>query len=164
MQFSPGQRNLAIRALTEAEERTSGYYCIPPFRWHQLRYDLLTSVDHGSESLPESILAKLQPVKRINHLLSQSYDYYRIQLNDHGILSAAKRENLASDLYPFFLYILTHEMVHLVRLSTILNDGEDHSTTPEQEEARVHKISHQILCAARHLRIETVLSKFCYVD
>jgi hypothetical protein len=36
-------------------------------------------------------------------------DFYRIQLNDPTILTAAERENLASNLYPFFVYILTQE-------------------------------------------------------
>jgi len=33
MQFSTPQRNLVFQALDEAEDRTAGYYCIPPFRW-----------------------------------------------------------------------------------------------------------------------------------
>ncbi|MBP1624294.1 MAG: hypothetical protein H6Q07_2314, partial [Acidobacteria bacterium] len=40
--FSNPQRDLLFRAMDEAEARTAGYYCIPPFRWERMHYDLLT--------------------------------------------------------------------------------------------------------------------------
>jgi len=146
LQFSSPQRSLVFKALNEAEERTTGYYCIPPFRWEELKYDLLTREDHGWEPLPDPMLARVRLLQRID--IKKPFNFYRIELNDHSILAAAERENLlhASDLYPFLVYILTHEMVHLVRLSTILN-AQANSIMPcyESEERRVQDISHQIL-------------------
>ncbi len=158
MQFSAPQRNLVFRALDEAEERTAGYYCIPPFRWQQLRYDLLTQTDHGWEPLPEPMLARVRCLQRIN--TRQSYDFYRIELNDGSILAAAERENLLGHLYPFLVYILTHEMVHLVRLSSILENLPD-TLVPfdEKEESRVQGISRRILTGSSSL--QPVLDRFC---
>jgi hypothetical protein len=158
LQFSSPQRSLVFRALDEAEERTAGYYCIPPFRWEQVRYDLLTQVDHGWEPLPDPMLARLRCVQRINP--RRPFDFYRIELNDNSILAAAERENLIKDLYPFLVYILTHEMVHLVRLSSIL----DHypgtpSSFDESEEHRVQSISRRILTGSENF--QTVLDRFC---
>ena len=157
LQFSSPQRSLIYRALDEAEVRTSGYYCIPPFRWEQLRYDLLTRADHGWEPFPETRLARVRCLQRVNR--AQPFDFYRIELNDRGILTAAERENLDRDLYPFFVYILTHEMVHLVRLSSILENGPE-TLVPcnETEEQRVQRIARRIL-TADHFR--PVLDKFC---
>jgi hypothetical protein len=152
-QFSAMQRGLVFRALDEAEKRTAGYYCIPPFRWERLRYDLLTQMDHGWEPLPELMLARVRCLQRIS--IRQPFDFYRIELNDRSILAAAERENLLGDLYPFLVYILTHEMVHLVRLSSIL----DKTPFDELEEHRVQDIARRILTGASSL--QPVLDRFC---
>jgi hypothetical protein len=156
MEFSLPQRNLLIQALQEAEERTTKYYCIPPFRWDELRYDLLTQKDHGWEPIPEDMLARVRCLRRIGE--PPSFDFYRIELNDPSILASAERERLIRNLYPFFLYILTHEMVHMVRLSSILDDA---SPPPlhevESEEERVQTISRSILT---ELSFRPIFEKF----
>jgi hypothetical protein len=144
MPFSPPQRSLVLQALQEAEERTTAYYCIPPFRWEQLQYDLLTQKDQEWEPLPEPMLARVRCLQHIKP--SRYFDFYRIELNDPGILAAARRERLAGNLYPFFVYILTHEMIHMVRLSSILDNGpEQPPACDESEENRVQNISRRIL-------------------
>lgn len=145
--------------MDEAEERTARYYCIPPYRRQQLRYDLLTSQDHEWQPLPETVLAQVQFLQRLSYAKSDLLAFYRIQLNDPTILTAALREDLVSNLYPFLVYILTHEMVHLVRLSTILGHASELPPSDESEERRVHCISRQILAGPSEFR--PVLDKFC---
>ncbi len=158
LQFSAPQRCLLLQALDEAEERTTGYYCIPPFRWEKLRYDLLTRGDQEWEPLPDPMLARVRCLQRVD--TRKSFDFYRIELNDGSILEAAERENLADRIYPFFVYILTHEMVHVVRLSSILEKGPD---TPnfcyESEESRVRGISRRILTGSS--AFQPILDRFC---
>jgi hypothetical protein len=158
MQFTARQRNLVFRAIDEAEERTAGYYCIPPFRWEKLRYDLLTQEDHGWEPLPDPMLARVRCLQRVH--ARHPFDFYRIELNDRSILAAAERENLLRYLYPFLVYILTHEMVHMVRLSSILENWPQ-SIEPlnESEENRVQSISRRILTGSSDFH--PVLEKFC---
>jgi hypothetical protein len=156
--FTPPQRGLVFQALGEAEERTSWYYCIPPFRWDSLRYDLLTRIDHEWEPLPEPMLARVRCLQ--STAKKRLFDFYRIELNDQTILAAAERENLSNNLYPFLVYILTHEMVHLVRLSSILeNWTETLAPFDESEEQRVQGISRRILKGSSEL--QAVLEKFC---
>jgi len=158
MPFSAPQRNLVFRALDEAEDRTAGYYCIPPFRWEQLRYDLLTQTDHGWEPLPDLTLARVRYLQRVN--TRQPFDFYRIELNDRSILAAARREKLIRNLYPFLVYILTHEMVHMVRLNSILDDRANTQAHPdESEEQRVQFISRRILNGSSDFH--PVLERFC---
>jgi hypothetical protein len=158
MPFSAPQRNLVFRALDEAEDRTAGYYCIPPFRWEQLRYDLLTQTDHGWEPLPDLTLARVRYLQRVN--TRQPFDFYRIELNDRSILAAARREKLIRNLYPFLVYILTHEMVHMVRLNSILDDRANTQAHPdESEEQRVQYISRRILNGSSDFH--PVLERFC---
>jgi hypothetical protein len=158
MQFSPPQRSLVFRALDEAEERTTGYYCFPPFRWERFHYDLLTQVDYGWEPLPDTILARTRCFQRIN--CSRPFDFFRIELNDRSILAAAERENLLENIYPLFVFILTHEMVHLIRLSSIL-DNWTKTLTPfdESEENRVQEISRRILTSSGSY--QPIIDRFC---
>ncbi len=157
MPFSHPQRSLLVEALNDAEERTMGYYCIPPFRREQLRYDLLTQKDSEWEPLPDPVLARVRPVQQAHR--DRLFDFYRIELNDPGILAAARRERLTDRLYPFFVYILTHEIVHLVRLSSILKDeAGDLPPSDEAEERRVEEISRRILAGSD---FEPVLRRFC---
>jgi|WetSurMetagenome_2_1015567.scaffolds.fasta_scaffold364938_1 hypothetical protein len=158
LQFSTPQRSLVFRALSEAEERTTGYYCIPPFRWEKLSFDLLMQADHGWEPIPETTFARVRCLQRVKQ--EQAFDFYRIELNDRSILSAAEREHLSQDLYPFFVYILTHEMVHVVRLSSILDKGpEMPAVCSDTEEQRVQHVARRILAGSGHF--QPVLDKFC---
>jgi hypothetical protein len=161
LQFSSAQRNLVFQALDEAEERTTAYYCIPPFRWEQLRYDLLTQADHEYEPLPASMLARVRCLQRIHR--SRPFDFFRIELNDRSILTAAFEEDLIKCLYHFLVYILTHEMVHMVRLTSVL-DNWTRTLPPfdESEEKRVQSISRRILSDS--LNFQPVLDRFCVAD
>ncbi len=161
MQFSQGQRKLAINALGEAEEYISRYYCIPPHRWQHLRYDLLTRQDIEWDPLPESALARVQQLAKTNSKGHGTYDFYRIQLNDPSILTAAVRENLGGALYHFLVYILTHEMVHLVRLSSIIGQESELTLSLDSEESRVHKVSRQILSHRGREVFQPILDRFC---
>ncbi len=142
--------------MGEAEDRTLRYYCIPPHRWERLQYDLLTCQDGDWEPLPESALARVQRLWHVRPARSH-VDFFRIQLNDPGILNVVHRENLHADLYPFLLYILTHEMVHLVRLSTILPEE---PPSREDEENRVQGVAFRILADAPHQRLRPILARF----
>lgn len=147
--------------MDEAEERTFHYYRIPPYRGHQLKYDMVTRQDCEWEPLPDAALARVQRLHQIRPSRTALCDFYRIQLNDPSILTVARRENLEMDLYPFLVYILTHEMVHLVRLSTILPDETENRLAPDVEENRVHGVAFRILSNAPDHRLRPILSRFC---
>jgi hypothetical protein len=160
LRFTSPQRGMVFQALNEAEERIAGYYCIPPFQWEKLRYDLLTREDHGWEPLPNLMLARVRCLQRVNPI--KPFHFYRIELDDDSILSAAEREDLLNDkyLYPFFVYILTHEVVHMVRLNSILEHGPDTiAPVDESEEERVRGISRRILGGSS--KYVPVLDRFC---
>jgi hypothetical protein len=161
VQFSREQRDLVFRALDEAEERTSRYYCIPPHQWQDLPYDLLTRQDSEWEPPPVAVLAQVQLLGNISSRRAASFDFFRIQLNDPSILTAAARENLGPDFYRFLVYILTHEMVHLVRLGKIIGRPRDLPACVETEENRVHRISRQILTDVGYDALHPILDRFC---
>jgi len=160
VQFNHRERHLAFRALEDAEARTSDYYCIPPFRWQKLHYDLLTRKDREWQPLPEGMLARTRRCQWHMPRRGGLSDFFRIELNDPGILVAARREKLREDLYPLLLYIVTHEMVHLVRLSSILTDAEQLALPRESEETRVSQIARSILATMPTPGMDSVLQRF----
>lgn len=159
MQFTRNQRTLAIKAMDEAEQHTTRYYCIPPYRWEKLQFDMLTRQDHEWEPLPETALARIRRLVRPASPTLATCDFFRIELNDPLIMDAAARTGLISDFYPLLVYIITHEMVHLVRLSTILDDAPPGKCFRESEEHRVQQICSQILAGLSKFR--PILEQFC---
>jgi hypothetical protein len=93
--------------------------------------------------------------------LFTTFDFYRIQLNDPAILTTARQERLDRDLYPFLVYILMHEMVHLVRPSNKLAGAGDFPLSVEAEEDRVQRVAYRNLAIAPDQRLRPVPSKFC---
>ncbi|MBM3789430.1 MAG: hypothetical protein FJW35_03660 [Acidobacteria bacterium] len=158
--FSTAERRLVGPAMEEAEERTSRYYCFPPHRWQNLRYDLLTREDRDWMPIPEQALARIQRLRMEAQPRRPSLEFFRIQLNDPAILDVAGREALRADLYPLLVFILTHEMVHLVRLSSILCSEENRPVCREEEESRVDRIARQILAQIPHHRLQPIIEKF----
>lgn len=158
--FSPAERELVCRAMHEAEERTARYYCFPPHRWQDLRFDLLTRRDREWQPLPPPVLARLQRLVKLGTIPGRSYDFYRIQLNDPAILDVFHRRDFNAELYPFLVYILTHEMVHLVRLSSILEEETQAATAPAEEEERVDRIACQILYSAPRMEVDPIIARF----
>jgi hypothetical protein len=146
--------------MDEAEQHTTRYYCIPPYRWEKLRFDLLTRQDQEWEPLPDTALARVRCLIRPAFQKLAPCDFYRIELNDPLIMEAAERTDLTSDFYHFLVYILTHEMVHLVRLSSILGDHPQETHFTESEESRVQRICYQILTGAPKFR--PVLDRFYF--
>jgi len=77
---------------------------------------------------------------------SAIYDFYKICLQDHAILAALNGMPELS-LSPFSLYIITHELIHIVRFCKFLQNFD---ASPEErliEEGRVHASTHDILSA-----------------
>jgi hypothetical protein len=158
--FTTEQCRAVSSALTEAERLIGRYYCIPPRGWLRLPYDVLTQSDDGAHPLPEPVLAETRRVERLPGAGRAPYAFYRIQLNDESILAAADRACMASDLRPFLSYILTHEMVHLVRLEAIL-DGSTAALLPrEVEEQRVERICHEVLRISADPGIRSLVAAF----
>jgi hypothetical protein len=83
--------------------------------------------------------------KRQDTLLgSGAYDFYKVCLQDHAILGAL-RQNDQLQLLPFTLYIVTHELVHIVRFSKFLQSFDASAEEKLTEEARVHNETKRIL-------------------
>ena len=115
--FDRSERRKVGRAARLAESLTSGFYCIPGREWPRFPYDINTLAEGPGPDAPV-----FADVVRMTRTLEArpggaARDLYRIRLRDDEILSAIHG---ASDLelYPLLLYVLTHELVHVVRFES----------------------------------------------
>ena len=72
------------------------------------------------------------------------------------ILSAIK-ESPDLKLFPFTLYIVAHELIHILRFSKFLQNFEASHEEMMTEEAHVHETTHETLKSLNVLGMESVL-------
>lgn len=142
--FDPSERRQVHRAAARAEDLTSGFYCIPGREWTRFPYDIATLAEGpGPEARVFADVVRAVPSPRVQS--GWVRDLYRIRLRDDEILAAVGGLPEVG-LFPLLLYVLTHELVHVVRFESGLAefDAPDPGTR-EREEARVHAITRKIL-------------------
>jgi hypothetical protein len=156
--FDAYHRELLCEAQVIAEEMTSDFFKLDHSHWRRSRYDILTleSLHREEVSLHAlALVAKYQGLPPDRLLPSAAFDFYRICLQDHNILKALTSGRGLAPL-PLFGYILTHELVHIVRFSRF--QARFDATWPEKlaEEERVHRLTQQILAPLSFLELAPV--------
>lgn len=156
--FDDHHRELLCEAQVIAEEMTSDFFKLNHSHWRRSRYDILTLEALRAEEVSShalALLARYQGLPPDRLLPSAAFDFYRICLQDHNILKALASEQGLAPL-PLFSYILTHELVHVVRFSRFQARFE--ATWPERlaEEALVHQLTQTILAPLNFLELAPV--------
>jgi len=136
-------------AVKISEELINNYFKMSSGQWLKNRYDIKTAKDlagHENVKGPFAQVIKYEGRKKDACLSSSSFSFYKVCLQDCAILSAvSKNDSLL--LEPFLLYILTHELVHVVRFLKFKQRYEkrNEADVTLDEERRVHFITHKIL-------------------
>jgi len=146
--FQEGELRIVNEAVAIAEEITSNAYKISSAEWRIRRYDVKTLADltpdevlHGG---PLAQIIRYVGRKAETWLSSSEYDFYKICLQDHTILSALEKFPELR-LFPFALYIVTHELIHVIRFTKFLQAFDASAREKIIEEARVHEKTQAIL-------------------
>jgi hypothetical protein len=145
--FNRNQIRSINNAVTMAEEVVSNAYKMAASQWLRRKYDVRTLIDLIPEEIvhgPFAQVIRYQGQKKDTSLGSSAYDLYKICLQDHSIL-ATLNESKGITLFPFSLYIMTHELIHIVRFSKFLQNFDASDSEIMEEEARVHKKTREIL-------------------
>jgi hypothetical protein len=88
-------------------------------------------------------VAKYDGCHKDRLLRSAAFDFYRVCLQDHNILKTLQHVDYL--MFPLLLYIVTHELVHIVRFSQFLALFEAPEEHKQEEERRVHQLTQKIL-------------------
>src|SRR4030042_5063124 len=155
----PHHKELLREATVIAEEMTSDFFKLSPNHWRRARYDILTLEGLEQEEVSPhalALVAKYHGCHRDRILKSAVFDFYRICLQDHNILKALDACPDLS-LLPLLLYIITHELVHVVRFSqfqALFEAPEEHKG---EEERKVHLLTQKILAPLNSRELPRVI-------
>lgn len=160
MKFNDDQLQVITKAVGTAEDIVSNYYKMSVNQWLQAKYDVKTLADLSINEVVEGPFAQVIKYvgrKKDSPLSSSHFDYYRICIQDQAILSELERSPHIA-LFPFSLYIIIHELVHIVRFSRFLHYFDATSDERLIEEKRVHIRTRDILSPCKIGGLEDVLS------
>ena len=130
-----------------AEELVSEYYKMSTSQWLRSVYDIKTLAElEPSEIIqgPYAQIIRYEGKRKNKSLGSSSYDFFKICIQDHSILSTLDQSPHIA-LFPFTLYIVTHELIHIVRFKKFLQNFIASPQETMAEEKRVHRTTHEIL-------------------
>ncbi len=135
-------------ALDIAEDATNDYYKFSTSQWKRSQYDVKTLQSLKRDEISHHAFALLsKQERRISRFESKTKgrDFYFICLQDHRILEALKRdENLG--LLSILVYVLTHELIHVVRFCNFLQRyNASQNEEIDREERVVHSTTFEIL-------------------
>ncbi len=160
--FSAPEKQVLCQAAVIAEDMTSDFYKLSHSRWLRARYEILTLEHLKEEEISPHALALVarydgRPPDRL--LRSAAFDFYRVCLQDHNILEALRRDQGLTPL-PLFCYVLTHELVHIVRFSLFQARFEADDRERAAEEREVHRLTQAILAPLSFLKLEPVIAYY----
>ena len=145
--FSSGQLEIVNNAVAMAEELVSNHYKMSASQWLGPRYDVKPLAELVQGEIidgPFAQIIRYRGQRRNTSLGSATYDFYKICLQDHTIRSTLEGTP-GIELFPFCLYIITHELIHIVRFSKFLQSFDASPEERMDEEKRVHRKTHDIL-------------------
>ncbi len=153
---------LLRKAIDIAEEVTSNFYQISTSQWKRYRYDIQSLKDLKAHEITDLAFAQIRRYARNPAqypVPSKLVDFFKICLQDHVIRRATKRDP-SIELLPLAIYIVTHELIHVVRFARFIQRFETEAEQRDQEETRVHTITHQLLKDLKVAGLNRVLEAF----
>jgi len=160
--FNPDQLKTVTDASALAEEMVCDAYKMSARQWFEPRREIKTLADLTPDQVISGPQAPFAQVIRYqgrpggSSLTSSAFDFYAICLQDHVILAALK-DNPEISLRPFAVYVLTHELVHIVRFSLFEQLFDAPLAQRWEEEIRVHLKTVEIINNSPIARMDPVI-------
>jgi predicted Zn-dependent protease with MMP-like domain len=157
--FNPVQLSSVRKARQRAANLVSDYYRLAPREWKQMRYEVKTMRTLDSSEVNDTALAHTVCYgfrREAGPVVLEEGDFYRICLQDHRILDAARKTDMR--LGSLLTYVLTHELVHVVRFGQQLQRVDLPYELRPHEEQKVEKTTRAILAKAGDAEINHFLS------
>ena len=149
-------------ALDISEDITGNFFKFSTGQWKRCRYDVKTLAELTSDEISQEAFAVLSRRTRVLNdykPTSLKKDYYFICLQDHQVLKAIGRDGEIG-LLPLLVYVLTHELVHIIRFANFMKRYDVAGTSRELEERVVHSITYEILRKTNVARLDRVLDRY----
>lgn len=156
--FTAAQIEVVNHAADMAEEQVSNHFKMSATQWLRQKYDIKTLRDLAPAEIVQGPFAQIiryEGRPKNGNLGSDSFDFYKICIQDPAIMAVLK-QNRGLQLLPFGLYIITHELIHVVRFIKFLQNFEASPKEKMAEEVRVHRITRDILQLTQVPHMEAV--------
>ncbi len=157
--FSSRELAVVNESVAQAEELVCNHYKMSANQWKRLNYDIKTLADLADNEIvygPFAQIVRYTGVPKEKIPSASIYDFYKICFQDHSIQNALIVYPELK-LYPFSLYIITHELIHVVRFCKFLQNFEASPSERLEEEIRVHRRTREILGTVQVKGLEGVL-------
>jgi len=147
--FNESELEQVATAALRAEEMVYNYFKLSSSQWLKNRYDIKTARDllpHERVEGPFAQVLKYEGRRQDLSLGSSVFSLYHVCIQDPAIISLiAEKPHIG--LEPFLLYILVHELVHVVRFARFEHRYENacEAEVTLEEEKKVHGITHDII-------------------
>jgi hypothetical protein len=154
-----------LEALFElAQEVTGEFYRLGTEEARCVPYEVRTLAELRQDEIHEhGVLADIARYQYADRAFGRKRDLYRVNIQDHNILQSLNRSEDRIDFSPLMLYVLTHEIVHVIRfvkfLAPFYMDEKDRAT----EENRVHTITQSILSRVPIPGMGHVLTRYLHL-
>jgi len=153
---------ILAHAIDVSEELISDYYKISTSEWKRYRYDIQSLSNLDEEEVTDDAFAQIRrylrrPGERMRG--SEPGDFFKICIQDHVISRAVERDKVIG-LFPLTAYIVTHELIHVVRFAKFLQRFDSTAAEQDVEEKRVHALTYDLLQNARIQGLPEVLAAF----
>lgn len=149
-------------AIEVSEELISDYYKLSTSEWKRYRYDIQSLSSLGEEEITDLAFAQIRRyVRRFGEKTrgSETGDFFKICIQDHVIRRAVERDEEIG-LFPLTAYIVTHELIHVVRFAKFLQRFDSTAAEQDAEEKRVHALTYNLLQKTRIQGLPEVLAAF----
>ena len=161
--FSESDLSALTVASETAEELTGDYFQLSGFGPRRYLYDVAYAQTLRSEEIAPGAFAQLcryvaqapTPGDR-----RRPGRYYRICLQDRNILEAIARPDTEFGLGSLLLYIMTHELIHIVRFERFQHPFITDPVAREGEEQRVHALTYDILASLEDPQMSSLLTYY----
>jgi hypothetical protein len=160
--FGPDEVAVLKQSIEIAEELVSDHFKISTSEWKRYRYDIQTLANLSEAEITDIAFAQIRrylrcPDQKVRG--SNPGDFFKICLQDHVIRRALARDDGIA-LLPLGLYIMTHELIHVIRFTRFLQSFDSSESEREAEEARVHAQTFGLLEHCKIAGIRQVLKAF----
>ncbi len=145
--FSTDQILELDHAIEISEDIIGDHFKISTSQWKRYRYDIKSLRDLQEAEITDEAFAQILRYAQHPNIRmrgSEWGEYFKICLQDHVILRAMETQ---PDLLflPFMVYIITHELIHVVRFARFVQSFYASERERLQEEAVVHSLTQDLL-------------------
>ena len=159
--FGWNELNLFSEALCVAEESVSEYFNLSEGSWSGYPYEVRTLAQLSPIELSDDALAQILRLRQLSRPgRLREWDFYRICVQDHNLLGLLQREKAGELFLPLCIYVLAHELVHVVRFYRFQHLYEASGPQRKNEENRVHAITRRALADAKIKSLDTVINLY----